>query len=119
MKNLGVIIITVFVVFMFAASGLVTYATTYTDSFTVKSKERICESGNKSECKYLIYTDKGVFENTDTIWYLKYNSSDIYGQLDEGELFIAKITGFRVPFLNMYKNIVEVENFWEEEKNYE
>jgi hypothetical protein len=65
--------------------------------------------GNVSS-KYLIFTDKGVFENTDAVFHAKWNSSDVYSQLSVGKSFKCKVYGFRVPLLSWYKNIVSCSN---------
>ena len=46
-------------------------------SITVEDKERISNRSSDSS-KYLIFTKNEVFENTDELFYLKFNSSDIY-----------------------------------------
>jgi hypothetical protein len=55
--------------------------------------------------KYLVFTDDGVFENTDSLYYFKYNSSDVQGQLMQGGKFEVTYYGYRVPFMSMYPNI--------------
>lgn len=93
----------------FAVTPLIAYGTKAEATFTVKEKERICESSTQgSNCRYLVYTDNGVYENTDSLWYWKWDSSDVYGSLDEGKTYKATVYGFRFPFMSWYKNIVEV-----------
>jgi hypothetical protein len=59
--------------------------------------------------KYLVFTeDDGVFENTDCLRWLKKNSSDIQGDLEEKKKFEIKYYGWRIPFFSSYPNIVEV-----------
>jgi acyl CoA:acetate/3-ketoacid CoA transferase beta subunit len=81
------------------------YSTQRTVVATVSDKENICR-GNDN-CKYLIYTDKGVFQNTDTFWYLKYNSSDVYGDIKKGHKYTFKVTGWRWGFWSWYPNVVK------------
>lgn len=91
----------------FFAMPVISYATIDYEEITVEEKERVCSSDN--ECKYLIFTNKGVFENTDSYLQFKFDSSDIYGALKPENTYKVKINGFRVPFLSMYKNILNVE----------
>src|SRR5215471_5106676 len=60
--------------------------------------------------KYLVFTDHGVFENTDTWYYFKFNSSDVQSVMMTPNTK-AHITycGFRVPFFSKYPNIHSVE----------
>ena len=55
---------------------------------------------------YLIFTDHGVFRNDDAGWFMKYNSSDLYGNLDVGARYDIKVYGWRIPLVSMYPNIV-------------
>lgn len=102
--------ITVVVVFaLVGVNAFVAYGTVDHPVVVVNEKERVCDgSSSGTTCKYLIYTDKGVFENTDTIWYMKFDSSDVYNDMVVGEKYVAKVNGFRFPLLSMYRNIVSV-----------
>lgn len=59
--------------------------------------------------KYLIYTENGTFEITDTVAYWRWDSSDLYGRIEIGKTYTATICGWRIPFLSSYKNIIEVD----------
>ena len=82
---------------------------------TVTDKERIYEgSGDTSSSKYLVFGDDDngnslVFENTDCFIRGKWNSSNIQGQLKEGNTYKVTVVGYRFPFLSMYQNIIKIE----------
>lgn len=61
------------------------------------------------DSKYLVFTDQGVFQNTDTWYYFKFDSSDIQGKVMQGGKFKLSYYGFRVPFFSMYPNITNVQ----------
>jgi hypothetical protein len=88
------------------AGPVLHFATMKEIQFTVTEKERVT---NRDESYYLIFTDGEVFENTDTLLSLKFNSSDIYGRLKVGETCRATVNWFRVPFLSMYRNIISAD----------
>lgn len=89
---------------------LIAYNTDEWIEITVNEKERVTQSTAEGvDSKYLIYTDEEVLENTDSVWYWKFNSSDYYGSLKEGETYKARVYGFRIPFLSWYRNIIELE----------
>jgi len=74
--------------------------------------KQVKRSGEKD--KYMVFTelpDKSVrvFENTDSLLELKWNSSDIYAKMKIGETYKIKTYGWRVPFFSWYENIVTVE----------
>lgn len=76
----------------------------------VTDKERITTgSGDAMSSKYLVFTEHEVFENTDAFLALKFNSSDIQGQIGVGETCTLRVYGWRVPFLSMYRNILEAD----------
>jgi transketolase N-terminal domain/subunit len=87
----------------------VNYYTPENISLTVNDAVRECK-GTTSECRYVVYTSEGVFENKDTLIFLKFNSSDLHNQLlgMKGKQTSVKAYGLRIPFLSTYKNIVEV-----------
>ncbi len=78
----------------------------------VTDKERIVEkSGESIDSKYLVYTtlqdgSTRVFENTDSALEFKWNSSDVYAKLEDGQTFSIRTYGFRIPFFSMYENII-------------
>lgn len=61
------------------------------------------------ESKYLIFTDQGVFENTDTFLRFKFDSSDFYAKIEKEHRYKFTVIGIRFPFLSWYKNIIAVE----------
>lgn len=72
--------------------------------FTVRSKERVT-TGQKSE--YLVFTDRGVFQNTDSMFNGKYNSSDLYNDMEQGKSYKCDVYGKRIPLLSMYQNLLK------------
>jgi hypothetical protein len=82
------------------------------DNVLVKDKQITTESakkGGKVQSTYLIFTDHGVFRNDDAGWFVKYNSSDVYGNLDVGKRYRFKVYGWRIPIFSMYPNLVKAE----------
>lgn len=92
--------------------GCLIYRSTADDvTFTVEDKERVCDSSSDgdSECRYLIFTDNGTYQVTDSWAFLRFNSSDVYGRLKEGRTYDAEVVGWRLPLLSRYKNIIEAD----------
>ena len=60
--------------------------------------------------KYLIYTDSGVFENTDAWYRFKFRSSDLQSQAMKLKGKKARIEkyGWRNGFFSLYENVVEI-----------
>ena len=84
-------------------------------TITVTDKERIYKgSGDTSSSKYLVFGDDDngnslVFENTDCFIRGKWNSSNIQGQLKEGNTYKVTVVGYRVSLFSMYQNIIKIE----------
>lgn len=102
-NNTGIIVGAILVAGLASCQAVYQYGTQESVVATVEEKERI-QYGESS--KYLIFTDSETFENTDTIFYLKYSSSDFYRELDEGKTYRLDVYGWRIPFLSQYRNIV-------------
>lgn len=47
-----------------------------------------------------------VYENEDSLWYGKFNSSDYIMNLKVGQTYTFTTVGYRIPFLSAYPNIV-------------
>lgn len=109
-----VVVIAVMLLFALGYQSIFNFNDTeYT--ITVTDKERIYKgSGDTSSSKYLVFGDDEngnslVFENTDCFIRGKWNSSNIQGQLKEGNTYKITVVGYRVSFFSMYQNIIKVE----------
>lgn len=71
---------------------------------TVTEKGERCAS--RDSCKYMIYTDKGVYQNTDSLLYWKWDSAEVYNELKVGKTYNLTVAGWRVPFLSWFPNVV-------------
>ena len=74
---------------------------------TVQDKDRITKTDTSY---YLIYTDQGVYENTDCWICFKFASSNLYGDLRIGETYNLKVYGWRIPIVSMYPNIWKIKH---------
>ena len=96
---------------LFGAPTIAYRMSAETVTFTVETKERVVDrSGENITSKYMVFADNEVFKVVDTWSFLRWDSSDRYRNLKEGQTYTAKVAGWRVPFLSWYRNIVEVRN---------
>ncbi len=98
---------------LFLTSCIFSYPIAYRGSeatltITIADKERITvRCGEVISNKYIVFSEKGeVFENTDSILYLKFSSSDVQGHLKIGKEYEVKVAGWRIPFFSTYRNII-------------
>jgi len=96
---------------LLASGGAYQLGTVDTMTATVMDKERMCEStkDNGRECKWMVLTDEMSFENIDSIWHLKFNSTDVQAEIANGQSYHIKYYGWRIPFLSVYPNIISID----------
>jgi ribosomal protein L31 len=85
------------------------YNTVEEVEITVSDKEHVMyRNGDQLVDKYLVYTEGEVFENTDDLFRLKFNSSDVQNELKVDSTYNVEVIGWRIPFLSMHRNIIAV-----------
>lgn len=61
---------------------------------------------------YMIFCEENgkfiTYTLDDSFWYLQWNTSDIYATIEVGHTYQVKVSGFRIPLLSMYQNIVDI-----------
>jgi len=65
----------------------------------------------KDKDKFLVFTDAGVFENTDAYYRLKWNSADVQNKAKKftGKRAKIKKYGWRFASLSMFENITAID----------
>ncbi len=73
----------------------------------VLARLKTSSSGHPSSGhQYLIFTDQGVFKDTDNFWLWKWDSSDLYGQLLPGHTYRCQVHGVRDKFTSGYPDLI-------------
>ncbi len=113
-KSLGCLTAIALVIIAVITVPVISFTNDHAYTVTITDKERVITQVYKgqTDSKYLIYgEDKNgktyVFEDTDTLFRGKFNSSDVYGALKEGETYELTVIGFRVHLFNWYENIID------------
>jgi len=57
---------------------------------------------------YMIYTNRGPFELTDTFLFWRWNTSNVYGKIQPGTYKIS-VWGWRSGYWSLYKNIIDID----------
>lgn len=103
-----------------AVSGLVVLLTLVATPFVVTYQEThynermlTChvigkDRGGKDDSMRVYTSDCGVFDNEDSAWRGKYNSADIFSQVQPGRVQTFHVVGWRNGFLSDFPNILEV-----------
>lgn len=103
-KGLALLVAATFLISVLALPVYKAYGTDQTVTAVVTKTET---KRGTSEDKYLIFTEGEVFENTDSLLRLKFNSSDVYGQIAAGKTCTFLVNGWRFPIFSMYRNVLE------------
>lgn len=114
-NNLSIIAICTLIVAFVFGGCYIEYGNKQVHAVTVKKTEQVTKvTGNGEDISvrsyYLVFTDKGVFRIEDQLFFGKFNSSDLYGELELGKTYQITTTGFRNGFFSMYPNIVSISN---------
>lgn len=102
-KNFFVALGIIIIIFSYP---VIVWSTKLEKTITVTRMQRNAESDGGC---YMIWTKEGeVFEDTDSYLFLKFNSSDVYGQMFEGKKYRVSISGWRWHWPTSYRNILKV-----------
>lgn len=111
---LGCLTAIALVVIAVIAIPVINFSNDHAYTVTITDKERVTTqvAEGQTDSKYLIYGEDEngktyVFEDTDTLFRWKFNSSDVFGALKEGETYELTVIGFRVHIFNWYENIID------------
>lgn len=111
---LGYLTAIALVVIAVIAIPVISFSNDHAYTVTIPDKERVTTqvAEGQTDSKYLIYGEDEngktyVFEDTDTLFRWKFNSSDVFGALKEGETYELTVIGFRVHIFNWYENIID------------
>jgi hypothetical protein len=74
----------------------------------VTGKDRTSKSDGSSDMR--IYTsDCDTLADSDSTWYGKHNSSNLYGQIQPGHAYRFRIAGYRSGLTSTFPNIIAIE----------
>ena len=82
-------------------------------TISIEVKEKYVKNYSDNSKYIVIDSNENAYEILDTIFRLKFNSTDLYALLDVGKKYVITTTGYRIHFFSMYPNIhkiVEITN---------
>ena len=114
-KNINGHIVTniLILLFVLVIIGFTIYCVTieYQNGETIEItvKDKYVKRNGESDL-YLVATEEGeTYKIEDLFFKGKFNSTDLYNELDIGEKYKVEVTGVRIPIFSMYKNLNKVE----------
>ena len=87
----------------------ITYGNVKNLEITVKDKY-IKRSGSEEDKYLVVDTDGNTYQVTDLAFKGKWNSTDLYNQLEIGKTYKVETSGIRNGFMSLYPNINRIEN---------
>ena len=100
-----VVILSFFIVPIICSEG-VKYSNEEIIEITVK--EKYIKNYGKGSKYIVVNENREAYQITDLLFKGKFNSTDIYNSLDIEKTYKVEISGKRIPFLSMYKNINKI-----------
>lgn len=113
-KMKKVVMMLVIATMVFCLTGCTDYMNEQTVQCVVKDKWIKRPSGNNDEL-YLINCGGTTYKISDLLWKGKFNSADIYGNLEIGKKYELSISGYRWSYFSKYQNINEYKEIVEKE----
>lgn len=74
---------------------------TVTDKYIKRSGE--------ADIYLIVDENKNTYKITDLFFKFKFNSTDLYNELEKGNTYKVKTSGFRIKILSQYPNINKIE----------
>jgi len=97
---IGAAIVLMIVVYIFALHATAEEVTIHVN--------KLDDQAHGNGHKYMVFAEGEVFEDTDSIIFLKNNSSDVWGELKEGHSYVVEVAGWRSTWFSSYRNIIDV-----------
>ena len=86
--------------------GIAFYASAENNDITVDEKWTKYKDGSE---QYLFSdVNDNVYEIDDSVRFLTFDSSDRYALIESGKTYDMKLIGWRIPYLSMYPNAIEI-----------
>ena len=109
-KSKVIAIVTVILVILITIPMCSNYYSEKSYKITVTGKE---VKNSIDDSKYLIFakTENGetkTFSIEDNVIKWRWNSSDVYGDVEIGKTYEIKVIGWRIPIISSYENIMKI-----------
>lgn len=110
-KNIKVtvVVVTALLLFFIGIPLCSSYFATKTYTVTVTDKD---VKNSSSNSKYLVFTklengETKVFSVEDSLFKWRWNSSDVYADIEVDKTYEIEVIGWRIPIISEYENIMK------------
>jgi len=107
MGELIIILIVATIIILLIARIIFTYFPAKIDTYKIVNIEKVCK---KSDCSWMVYTNKLPLQIQDLILIGFWNSGDVANELEQhiSQYCTLKTYGDRIPTLSLYPNVVKI-----------
>ena len=88
--------------------GGITIGYTNNEVIEITIKDKYVKNGSKSGKYLIVDSNNNAYQVTDLFFKGKFNSTDIYNQLEIGKTYRVEISGKRIHIFSMYQNINKI-----------
>jgi len=101
----------IFVLAVFVISMLVTVTLYFTTKFekTITIKDKYTRYRRKGSNYNVVDTENNIYQIGNLWFKFDFNRAEDYNKLDKGKTYKVKGYGVRIPMIDMYKKIYEIE----------
>lgn len=103
-----ILIIIVLVIGVFIPIGAVISGYCNEREIEITIKDKYVKNSGKTGKYLIVDKNNNAYEITDLLFKGKFNSTDLYNQLEINKTYTVKVTGARINIISMYPNINEI-----------
>lgn len=110
-KNIKVTVVVVTALLLFFIGIPLCYSYFATKTYTVTVTDKDVKNSS-SNSKYLVFTklengETKVFSVEDSLFKWRWNSSDVYADIEVDKTYEIEVIGWRIPIISEYENIMK------------
>lgn len=104
----GIVIVLIIIIVGAIVLKIATIGYSNKEVIAIEVKDKYIKRDNKSDVYMVVDSDNNTYQISDLFWIGKFNSTDLYNELEIGQAYFIEITGIRNQFLSWYPNINKI-----------
>lgn len=104
----GIVIVLIIIIVGAIVLKIATIGYSNKEVIAIEVKDKYIKRDNKSDVYMIVDTDNNTYQISDLFLIGKFNSTDLYNELEIGQAYFIEITGIRNQFLSWYPNINKI-----------
>ena len=104
----GIILIIIIIILGAIFINIVTIGYSDKEIIEIEVKDKYIKRNAEKDIYMIVDTENNTYQITDLLFIGKFNSTDIYNQLEIGKKYMIEVTGIRNQVFSLYKNINKI-----------